>query len=55
MRLREAYATLFAQFRILFRIGAANRRRGHRPMAFRQLVREFRRYRAVAARLPRAL
>jgi hypothetical protein len=30
-RLRDAYATLFRQFSHLFRIGAANRRLGHRP------------------------
>ncbi len=32
MGLKEAYMTLFEQFRILFQIGAANRCRGHQPI-----------------------
>jgi len=36
-RLREAYAALLAQYRLLFRIGHRNRRRGFRPPALREV------------------
>lgn len=44
IRLREAYRTLFEQWRILFSIGAANRRRGYRPMGPFALLRACRDY-----------
>jgi hypothetical protein len=34
----RAYRTLFRQWALLFRIGAENRRRGHRPVAVAELV-----------------
>jgi membrane protein DedA with SNARE-associated domain len=37
--LLSAYATLYRQWEILFRIGAANRRRGHEPASVRELTR----------------
>ncbi len=42
--LGEAYRTLFGQWRILFAIGAANRRRGFRPMGPFALLRACRAY-----------
>ncbi len=39
MRLRDAYRVLFTQFRWLFAIGAANRRRGFRPDRWRDFIR----------------
>lgn len=41
MRLRDAYATLFRQFALLWRIGAANRARGHRPESWRCFLRRW--------------
>lgn len=38
--LRQAYATLFDQTRMLFEIGSRNRRAGHRPIRLRQVVRD---------------
>jgi len=40
----RAYATLFAQWRILYQVGAANRERGVRPTPLRVLIRETARY-----------
>lgn len=37
---RQAYATLFDQYRTLFEIGSRNRRDGHRPIRLRQFVRD---------------
>jgi membrane protein DedA with SNARE-associated domain len=37
--LPRAYRTLFRQWELLYRIGAANRRRGHEPAAVRTLLR----------------
>lgn len=37
-RLRDAYRTLFSQYALLFRIGAAQRRRGHRPESWRAFL-----------------
>jgi membrane protein DedA with SNARE-associated domain len=46
----RAYGTLFRQLAILFRIGAANRRRGHRPAGVIELLRLLRaHYRARTA------
>ena len=36
----QAYRTLFAQWSLLFRIGAANAERGHRPSRVRDVLRE---------------
>ena len=36
--LREAYRTLFRQWKIAFEIGAVNRQQGQRPMSLRQFV-----------------
>ncbi len=52
VRLDQAYATLFEQFRILFTIGAANRRRGHRPLGVVRFVREALAYRRLARSYP---
>ena len=51
-KLRDAYATLFAQFRILFQIGAANRRLGHRPLGPLRLLRDVFDYHRVARHYP---
>jgi hypothetical protein len=45
----DAYRTLFAQWRLAFEIGAANRARGVRTMGLIDLVRLILRYRAAAA------
>lgn len=37
-RLRDAYRTLWKQYRELFSIGAANRRHGHRPAGIRTMM-----------------
>lgn len=51
-RLRDAYWTLFEQFHILFRIGAANRKRGHRPIGPWRFLRDAMAYRRLGARYP---
>lgn len=43
--LRSAYALLFRQWEIVFAIGAANMRRGHKPESFRTMVSEWWSYR----------
>lgn len=50
--LREAYRTLFEQFRILFKIGDANRRAGARPIGPIQFLRDFRAYWAQSSAYP---
>ncbi|CAG0910597.1 unnamed protein product, partial [Cyprideis torosa] len=40
--LREAYATLMEQYRLLFEIGAQNRARGYEPMTFKAMMNEHR-------------
>ena len=52
VRLSDAYNTLFEQFRILFEIGAANRRRGHKPIGVLRFLREALAYRRLARRYP---
>jgi len=52
MTLREAYRTLFRQFDVLFRIGAANRRRGYRPLSLRRFLRDVIAVHRLAARYP---
>jgi len=54
MTLVDAYWTLFRQFRILFRIGAANRKRGYRPMGAIQVVRDLFAYLRTAREYPAA-
>lgn len=51
-RLRDAYATLFRQFALLFQIGAANRARGHRPEGWRAFLRRWRAERRLVAAYP---
>ena len=53
-KLGAAYATLFEQFAILFRIGAANRSRGARPLPATVFLREFFRYLAASTNYPAA-
>ncbi|GAB4231376.1 MAG: hypothetical protein Kow00109_03500 [Acidobacteriota bacterium] len=50
--LRDVYATLFRQFRILYEIGSRNLARGIRPEGFWQVVREFAAYRRTAREYP---
>jgi membrane protein DedA with SNARE-associated domain len=50
--LGEAYQTLFRQYRMLFAIGAANRRLGHRPLRLVQLLRDIVEYRRIARLYP---
>jgi hypothetical protein len=40
-RLRDAWRTLFRQFALLWRVGAANRARGHRPEPWRVFLRRW--------------
>jgi len=51
-RLRDAYRTLFQQFRILFEIGAQNRARGYRAPGPRQFLRDGLAYRRQAEHYP---
>ena len=48
----EALATLLGQYRTLFRLGAANRRRGHKPPGLLSFLREWRREQALVRRYP---
>ena len=50
--LGRAWATLFAQWRLLFAIGAANRARGHRPARLRELVEALLAHRRAVATHP---
>lgn len=50
--LREAYGTLFKQFRLLFLIGDENRRRGYRPLGPLQLLRSLLAYRKQSLSYP---
>ena len=52
--LGEAYSTLFKQFRLLFEIGAANRKLGHKPLGFFRFVKDFFSYLRRAGRYPSA-
>lgn len=51
-RLGDAYRTLFRQFATLFEIGAANRRRGIRPLSAWRFLRDLRAYRRLASGYP---
>ena len=51
-RLRDAYRTLFRQYAALWRIGAANRRRGFRPEGWRAFLARRGRERAATGRYP---
>jgi hypothetical protein len=53
-RLLDAYGTLFEQFRILFEIGAENRRSGHRPLGPIQFLKDVLQYHQVARHYPSA-
>ncbi len=50
----NAYRTLFRQWELVFAIGAANRRRGHRPEGLLLLWRAWREYERIAATYPAA-
>ena len=50
--LGQAYRALFRQFDVLFEIGAANRRRGHRPLGAFEVLRDAVAYRRLATRYP---
>ncbi len=52
MTLGHAYAVLFDQYRELFAIGAANRRRGQRPLPIRRFLADLRSYRRLARAYP---
>jgi membrane protein DedA with SNARE-associated domain len=52
VRLGDAYRTLFTQFRTLYEIGAANRRRGHRPLGVIRFLRDALAYRRLAGGYP---
>lgn len=51
-RLRDAYATLFRQFAHLWRIGAANRRLGHRPEPWSDFIDRWRTERRLVQTYP---
>ncbi len=52
--LRQAYATLFKQWDLVFAIGAANRARGHPPDSLQTLFRAWRRARASIRTYPKS-
>ena len=52
--LRQVYAMVFAKQRLIFEIGAAMRRRGHRPTGLRDLARLHRRQQWLIRRYPRS-
>lgn len=52
MTLPGAYRSLMAQFRLAFTIGAANRRRGFRPIGLAALIRAWRREKRLMRRYP---
>lgn len=53
-RIRDVYAIVFAKQRELFRIGAAQRRRGHRPIGIPALARLYLEQQRLIARYPRS-
>lgn len=52
MTLKKAYRILFRQFKILFEIGAQNRRRGFRPLGPIKLIKDFLDYQALQRKYP---
>jgi hypothetical protein len=50
----RAYATLFKQWDLVFAIGAANRKLGHRPATIALIREEWRKYQARSACYPLA-
>lgn len=52
MTLREAYRVLFEQWRILFAIGAQNRRRGAKPLGAWSILTDFRSYLKTSEKYP---
>ncbi len=50
--IRDAYRSLFFQFRTLFEIGAANRTRGYKPLGAVRMLRDATAYRRIARRYP---
>jgi len=52
VRLRDAYRTLARQYSLLWKIGAANRRRGFRPESWRAFLARRRREHAATLRYP---
>ncbi len=50
--LKQAYRALFRQFRILFEIGEANRRRGHKPLGAVRMIRDIVNYQKKAKQYP---
>ena len=50
----RAYATLFRQWDLVFAIGAANRKLGHRPAALALLREEWKKYQELSACYPMA-
>jgi hypothetical protein len=51
-RLRDAWGDLCGQFSLLFRVGAANRRRGERPESWGAFFRQWRREKYLVSRYP---
>lgn len=52
--LSDAYGTLFEQFRVLFEIGAENRKAGHRPLGAIPFLNDVLQYHRVARHYPSA-
>lgn len=52
MSLIDAWATLFRQYSLLFKLGAANRRRGVRPESWRNFFRLWQREKSLVKRYP---
>jgi membrane protein DedA with SNARE-associated domain len=50
----SAYATLYRQWEIVYRIGAENRGRGNRPAGFRAVLRDWQAFSTQAAEFPMA-
>ncbi len=53
-RLTDAYLTLFEQYKVLFTIGDANRRAGHRPLGPIQFIKDVLFYRRLSRKYPLA-
>lgn len=52
MRLIDAYRSLFSQWSLLFAVGAANLRRGHRPEPLLAFLARWQRERRLVRRYP---
>jgi hypothetical protein len=52
VRLIDAYRTLFKQFALLWKIGARNRGRGHKPESWTRFLERWRHEKTISGRYP---